>query len=105
MGCSYVSTLTLSLFLFNLLPLPYLDGSQLLEAVFDYVQEWRGGGGDGEDLEMGSGYNSSADRLGALRSRSWKIQRWRGRVVGGAKVVSSGLLGVCVLMGVWNAIF
>ena len=30
-------TLTLSLFLFNLLPLPFLDGSQLLDALLDLI--------------------------------------------------------------------
>ncbi|KAI0084668.1 hypothetical protein BDY19DRAFT_970529 [Irpex rosettiformis] len=102
---SYVSTLTLSLYLFNLLPLPYLDGSQLLEALFDFVQERtsinssRSASGDLE-----SGYNSSSTRLGALRLRSWKADRWRTKMVGGAKVISVGLMGLCVILGVWNAI-
>ena len=34
---SYVATLSLSLFLFNLLPLPFLDGSQLLDALADLL--------------------------------------------------------------------
>lgn len=29
---------TLSLFVFNLLPLPFLDGAQLLNALLDYVR-------------------------------------------------------------------
>lgn len=36
---SYLLTLNLSLFIFNLLCLPFLDGSQLLSAVLDLISE------------------------------------------------------------------
>ncbi|KAJ3855605.1 hypothetical protein EV368DRAFT_79487 [Lentinula lateritia] len=35
---SYLQMATLSLFVFNLLPLPFLDGAQLLNALLDYVR-------------------------------------------------------------------
>jgi S2P endopeptidase len=42
---------TLSLYLFNLLPLPYLDGTELLKELFGMVFEGRGDEYDLESLD------------------------------------------------------
>lgn len=42
----------LSLFLFNLLPLPYLDGSQFLDALLDMASRTEP---ESYDLELGNG--------------------------------------------------
>lgn len=37
--CGYLSSITLSLFLFNLLPLPYLDGGEFLSVLLDRASD------------------------------------------------------------------
>ena len=55
----YAQTLTLSLYFFNLLPFPLLDGGQLLGVILDVIYPGEGGAGadsfelDDVDLERG----------------------------------------------------
>ena len=94
----YTRTLSLSLFLFNLLPLPYLDGAQLLSAILAYFIE------PGErlsatpladlDIERGSPSIPTSD-YGRHRRGYWLLRA--------AQFVTSSLMVVCALLGmsVW----
>ncbi|THH07642.1 hypothetical protein EW145_g3246 [Phellinidium pouzarii] len=73
----YLSTLSLSLYIFNLFALPFLDGSQFLSALLDYVGASRGAfdlehDAEGEhDIESGLGLSSPGTRTAPFsRSRS-----------------------------------
>ncbi|KAJ7472234.1 hypothetical protein B0H11DRAFT_1347004 [Mycena galericulata] len=97
---AYLKTATLSLYLFNLLPLPYLDGAQfvytLLDAVFD--PDARGGLDeyDIEALEAASSANEGALRRGRQRSR-WKTRVGRGIIVG-----TTGVFTLSMLLALMN---
>ncbi|KAF9050961.1 hypothetical protein BDZ89DRAFT_1056867 [Hymenopellis radicata] len=91
----YLKMAMLSLFLFNLLPLPYLDGSQLLDALLDMI-----GHGhiapDNYDIELG---NDGADAGAA--ALHW---RWKSTV---RRIVRGGTLAAftaCILLASWNAV-
>ncbi|KAI0313672.1 hypothetical protein OF83DRAFT_1175456 [Amylostereum chailletii] len=87
----YMKMLSLSLFLFNLLPLPRLDGAALLHSLLD---RWERPGEniDVEDVERGPG----------LPDRT-RISAGKARWMRGAQVVTTGLFGGCILLGglVW----
>lgn len=79
----YLNTLSLSLYIFNLFSLPFLDGSQLFSAILDLLQP---GGGSYEydipldamtDAELGSFDFKSG---GEPRSRrNWRNWLWKRR--------------------------
>ncbi|KAL5483502.1 hypothetical protein ACEPAI_8734 [Sanghuangporus weigelae] len=58
---SYLSTLSLSLYIFNLFPLPFLDGSHFLSALLDYLgnsrdqTSYESGFTEDYDIELGDG--------------------------------------------------
>lgn len=84
---------TLSLYLFNLLPLPFLDGTQLLDAILDFVFDCyffaTSGAPEEIDLEaLEGGVSHVASRRGRSGHGRWK--RWV------AKMVRSGTTGLCV---------
>lgn len=88
---------TLSLYLFNLLPLPFLDGAQFLDGLLDLTlmssQQLSAEGFDLEALERG-------DRLNNGR-------RLRRSTSGISKVIRSGtmgLLGICMTLAFINAV-
>lgn len=88
---SYISTLTLSLYLFNLLPLPYLDGAQFVDALVElavYTSPAR----SHHDIELGVG--------GGTTRRHW---RWHLRAKQVMQAILSLLLLICVLGGLWRA--
>ena len=78
---SYLMTLTLSLYLFNLLPLPFLDGSQLLDAFLDASNPQNIPTSRTDitlrDMEAGSGSRGN-DRIEGLSSRARKRRLTRG---------------------------
>ncbi|KAI0696643.1 hypothetical protein BC835DRAFT_1271635 [Cytidiella melzeri] len=89
---NYISTLTLSLYFFNLIPLPHLDGSQLLEALLDLIQERTSPRQSGAgQLELGSSHYP--------RSQN----RWRTRVTRGVQILSIGLILESLSLGLYNA--
>ncbi|KAI5886689.1 uncharacterized protein SCHCODRAFT_02517320 [Schizophyllum commune H4-8] len=112
----YLELATLSLFLFNLLPLPMLDGEQFLRSLLDLVL------GDAspydeydvaalEDAEAGFGAaQSTGGRTSSgsvRRRRSWRPQdaeRWKERVCKGATTVTMGSLGTCVVLGMAQSV-
>lgn len=75
---------TLSLFLFNLLPLPLLDGAQFLDALLEMVPE--SGDNELDDIELGD--------FGRSRAISRSGTTWRNpckQVVQTITLVSVGL--------------
>jgi len=88
----YLQMATLSLYIFNLLPLPFLDGTQLLDALLgflhdssysfpaDMLEEI-----DLETLEGGTGWGGRGRRQGHGRWKHW---------VG--KMIRSGTMGLVV---------
>ncbi|KAL1676861.1 hypothetical protein EV122DRAFT_279741 [Schizophyllum commune] len=105
----YLELATLSLFLFNLLPLPMLDGEQFLRSLLDLAM------GDAspydefdvaalEDAEAGI-RPSRVVGTSARRLRRWlprntqEAERWKERMCKGATMVTMGSLGTCVVLG------
>jgi S2P endopeptidase len=92
---------TLSLYLFNLLPLPLLDGTQLLDAVLDFALDGYGygypDGGDEVDLEALDGLGR-----GDRGRRYHRIGRWKGWIGKMVKIGTMGLSVSCVGLGVIN---
>lgn len=77
---------TLSLFFFNLLPLPFLDGSELLCALMDLVTDAENAlSFDVEALELG--------RAGVRRGRGI-LQRAKSHIV---RYVPYGTLGIVIM--------
>ncbi|KAK7052386.1 histone acetyltransferase [Favolaschia claudopus] len=68
---SYLKMATLSLYLFNLLPLPHLDGSQFVGALLDIVLQ-TDTGFDGYDLEALEEASSSHTGTQRRRRTQWK---------------------------------
>lgn len=95
---SYISTLTLSLFFFNLLPLPYLDGSQLFEALLDYIQGIRAARLEDRAVDLELAY---ADRR--ARQPEYMLRLWRTRVQKGAQLISSVLMVVTLVLSILHA--
>lgn len=87
--------ITMSLFLFNLLPLPLLDGLQFLDVLLDLVFVMSGvAEGEGEDIEMG---------LGMIRGNG-RMTDWKGLVRRVVRGWTMGCVAVSVLLGMWNAL-
>lgn len=93
---SYLLTLTLSLYLFNLLPLPFLDGSQLLDSFLDSSTSKNTAASRSDivmrDMEAGSGYRST-DRIKDLSATNW-----RRRLSRGVQVLTGALMLMTILL-------
>ncbi|KAK7434046.1 hypothetical protein VKT23_020372 [Stygiomarasmius scandens] len=88
---SYLNMATLSLFLFNLLPLPHLDGSQFLDTILCVVF-------DGVNGPFGSStYNVDLDTESGRGLRSGS--RWKQRIERLIKLGTLTMLGFSVLVG------
>ncbi|KAH9914419.1 uncharacterized protein B0H18DRAFT_1045731 [Fomitopsis serialis] len=106
---SYLSALNLSLFLFNLLPLSFLDGAPCFSALFDIAvlacsrnpnplarsQESAAPG----DVELG------AVEGGGSQFERWHMRfdvraRWKRRLERALHLLSAGLVGASVLLGI-----
>ena len=90
-----MKTLTLSLFLFNLLPLPRLDGAALLDGLFAaWMPEDDVGEAIAMEVAMGDVERGmSVETLG--RKRIARKERW----VRGLRGVTIGLMATCVVLG------
>ena len=96
----YLKMLSLSLYFFNLLPLPFLDGGQLFDVLYDWRTSGPGDPADGETLMLDQleAAPLEAERIspppnrsfGAARQKAW----WR-RVV---HVSVGTLTGCCILL-------
>ena len=93
--------LTLSLYFFNLLPLPSLDGGQLLDVLLD----WGLSGLADEsialgELEGGAAHEATYRENVGLRTTSANAkEKWRKSV----HVAVGALLGSCTLLSLANA--
>lgn len=96
---SYLQMATLSLYLFNLLPLPFLDGTQLLE-TFLLIDSSVTDIGDATDLEALEGGFPRRDRRNATR----RYVRWRNLVSKTVRLGTTGLFAVCVWLALIKAI-
>ncbi|KAJ7740960.1 hypothetical protein DFH07DRAFT_62558 [Mycena maculata] len=94
----YLKTATLSLYLFNLLPLPYLDGAQFVDALLDVVFDPDARAGfdeyDIEALEAATANDSG--------SRGRRRGRWKARAGRGITVATTGLFVLCALLALMN---
>ncbi|THU98578.1 hypothetical protein K435DRAFT_856446 [Dendrothele bispora CBS 962.96] len=86
---SYLNMATLSLFLFNLLPLPHLDGSQFLDTILDIVFR-------ASDGTSGSTFDSN--NLGTEEAGHGP-HRWKQRTEKLFKLGTMSTLGFSVTMG------
>ena len=100
----YLKMLSLSLYFFNLLPLPFLDGGQLFDVLYDWRTSERDDPADGETvmLDQLEAAPLEAERVSqptrSLRALRRKA-RWR-RIVH----VSVGMLtGCCVFLSFLKA--
>ncbi|KAF7368996.1 Histone acetyltransferase [Mycena venus] len=95
---SYLKMATLSLYLFNLLPLPYLDGSQFVQALLEMVFQADTGSGfdeyDIEALEAASTANQGAQR----RDQG----RWKERLGRGIPIATTCLFVFAALVALTN---
>ncbi|KAJ7254704.1 hypothetical protein B0H12DRAFT_1114912 [Mycena haematopus] len=92
----YLKMATLSLYLFNLLPLPYLDGSQFVQARLDMAFEAERGFDeyDVEALEAASIANHGTQR----RNRG----RWKERLGNGISIATTCLFVLSALLALTN---
>ncbi|KAF7377731.1 Histone acetyltransferase [Mycena sanguinolenta] len=93
---SYLKMATLSLYLFNLLPLPYLDGSQFVEALLDMAFQVESGFDeyDVEALEAASTANRDTQR----RNRG----RWKEPIRNGISIATMCLFVLSALLALTN---
>ncbi|KAJ6567754.1 hypothetical protein DFH09DRAFT_1034204 [Mycena vulgaris] len=91
----YLNMATLSLYLFNLLPLPYLDGAQFVHALLDMMFE-AGTGYDDYDVEALEA--ASTANQGARRNRV----RWKERLGKGIPVATTCLFVLSAILGLMN---
>lgn len=86
----YIQTLTLSLFLLNVLPLPQLDGGILLDAVLRHLERKTS-----VEIDVEAG----------IRERGGSSRSLRGRLLGRLlRVLTTGLLGGCGLLAVCDVV-
>jgi S2P endopeptidase len=94
---SYLQTITLSLYLFNLLPLPFLDGSQLLSILLLYMCTTEAQGSSNvvdEELELiESGVIHREDKPLFLEPKA-RIKRAQTTI----ERVTIGLLALCIVL-------
>jgi S2P endopeptidase len=81
---------SLSLYFFNLLPLPVLDGSQLLGALLDMTALSGGSRIELVDLEEGAGRRRTALREGR--------NRWKNRIRMTTEGVASVMCLTCIVL-------
>jgi S2P endopeptidase len=106
-GNRYLKAATLSLYLFNLLPLPMLDGAQLLRTLLDYNlvlgSAEHGRENTVGDLDLESGFENAR---GEGRTRSMRTRpraRWKDMLQRGVEAGTSAACVGCVVLGVWTS--
>ncbi|VDB96254.1 unnamed protein product [Peniophora sp. CBMAI 1063] len=97
----YVRALTLSLYLFNLLPLPRLDGAQLLDSILDLWTTRRDTRIEVEldDVERGDGTN-----LPEKKAMHGRRTTWAQGLARGVRGIAIGLLVSCIILGLLTGI-
>jgi len=92
----YLTMATLSLYFFNLLPLPHLDGIELLVTILDFLFDRMQGPVvyDVEALE-------TADASQTPRMR----QRWKERLGKIIQIMTMSVFMCCIILGMMNLLF
>ncbi|KAI0946862.1 hypothetical protein AcW1_010198 [Taiwanofungus camphoratus] len=98
---AYLQMLNLSLYLFNLIPLPFLDGAQLLDAALDLALSWRASRSTDVELDSLEGGHAPAPHAHTPGAR---FVLWKHRVLRAAHAFAGMLIGLCVLLGALTAI-
>ncbi|KAI5825233.1 hypothetical protein K523DRAFT_251549 [Schizophyllum commune Tattone D] len=96
----YLELATLSLFPFNLLPLPMLDGEQFLRSLLDLAL---GEVSPYDEFDVGALEEVEAG-MRWLPRNTQEAERWKERVGKGASMVTMGLLGTCVVLGLVQSV-
>ncbi|KZT21974.1 hypothetical protein NEOLEDRAFT_719998 [Neolentinus lepideus HHB14362 ss-1] len=99
----YLATIALSLYFFNLLPLPYLDGVQLLDALLDYISAATSGPSAryslSPDIELDAIEAGSSERM---TGRSWSTRtrsRWKERLTWTLRVYTIVMSVTYIVLG------
>jgi S2P endopeptidase len=93
--CRYLTMATLSLFFFNLLPIPYLDGSELLESFVDLAFHTQR---DAFTYDVEALESNERDYEGFRRRR-----RWKALIVRCFHVVTTALVASYILITLLNS--
>jgi S2P endopeptidase len=96
----YLQMATLSLYLFNLLPLPFLDGTQLLETLLDWLIDPSAASLTEIDLEALEGGSFETETRNISR---WHV-RWKQAVSKLVRSGTTGLFGVCIGLALINTL-
>ena len=88
---------TLSLYVFNLLPLPLLDGSHFLKTLLN-ITRGRDNGVTTEEYDLEA--LEAGERQGSSRGLWWRIQ-----LAGVTPKVTLGLFGACIALEIAHMIF
>ena len=92
----YLSTLSLSLFFFNLLVLPSLDGSQFFSTILAYLSEYHNHD-DGIPLDI-EAYGLPDNTLNSQMSRTRRfLRRWKGSIERGTRYLTIGLCSISLV--------
>ncbi|KAH9942695.1 hypothetical protein B0H21DRAFT_750382 [Amylocystis lapponica] len=93
---AYLSTLSLSLYFFNLAPLPYLDGAQFLDAAFDFGFSLAHRGAEPDLVALERGQLSSV-----IRDMRQGKQRFQNAI----HILTATLIGMCIILGIANWLY
>ena len=94
--CRYLSTLSLSLFFFNLLVLPSLDGSQFFSTILAYLSEYYNHD-DGISLDI-EAYGLPDNTLNSQMNRTRRfLRRWKGSIERGMRYITIGLCSISLV--------
>lgn len=86
---------TLSLYLFNLLPLPLLDGAQFLNAGLDWLF-------DGSSTVVGQGGIDLGMMESGMTTRGPRNKRWKRALQTLIPMTTAVIFGLCTLLALIN---
>jgi S2P endopeptidase len=89
---------TLSLYIFNLLPLPLLDGSHFLRTLLQMAE-------DHDNSMTTNEYDLEALDLPREQLTSPRGHWWSNQLAGVVPKVTMGLFGGCVMLEIMNTVF
>ena len=92
----YLTMATLSLYLFNLLPLPHLDGTELLSSILDSLFEKN---------QEPFVYDLEALEIEDTPETTRVRRRWKQRLSKLISIMTMGLFICCILLGGMNTLF